>query len=484
MRSKETLFLFSIVLLAFIFRMFLINQSLWLDEAIGAEAVKNFSFKGILTEFITNDNHPPLYYLVLKFWTGIFGYSEMSIRMPSIIFGLLTIYVTFLISKVYIFGKQNIYRFVPSLFLATSQLHIYYSQEARMYSMAAFLASLVVYSFLYIIGNSFHLKSWLLFSFSLTLLIFTDYLPGFMIPPLWLWGIIAKKNLKWWLNFMASHLPIALLGLVWLPTFIVQSQHGRWLLENFSGWKEVAGGANIKQVALLWIKFSLGRISLGDKVIYYSIILFISVPFIWALKNSYINRKKVNFVWILLIFPPLLVYIASFLFPAFNYFRLLFILPVFYILIAHGISSFNTRSYSKIMFASIFAVNIFSLAVYITDVKQQREDWRRATKFVENKAKKDEIVIFDYPEPFTPYRWYADKAIGYGATDGISANKGATYHKTEDLIESKTGLYHFEYLRDLSDPNRYVEEALIMKNFRKQEVFNFVGVGQVSYWTK
>lgn len=94
---KNHMLLF-ILFLALGMRLVVVNQSLWLDEAIGALAVRDFSYFGILNDFLRSDNHPPLYYIVLKMWSGIFGYSELSLRIPSILFGLGTIYFSYLIA--------------------------------------------------------------------------------------------------------------------------------------------------------------------------------------------------------------------------------------------------------------------------------------------------------------------------------------------------------------------------------------------------
>src|SRR3989344_5684606 len=76
-------------LIAFSIRLISLNQSLWLDEATTAIAVQTHSFWNIVTQFSPSDFHPPLYYLVMKVWTGIFGYSEVAIRMPSVLFSML-----------------------------------------------------------------------------------------------------------------------------------------------------------------------------------------------------------------------------------------------------------------------------------------------------------------------------------------------------------------------------------------------------------
>src|SRR3990167_991541 len=151
-----------IVVLALILRVVVINQSLWLDEAIGALVVKNQGFWQILTEFPKHDNHPPLYYLVLKAWSEIFGYTEVALRSLSVLFGVTSVYFVFKISK--LFGAKQL-PYLAALLLATSPLHIYYSKEARMYAMAALLASAAVFFFLR--------KNWIAFSILLTALVFT-----------------------------------------------------------------------------------------------------------------------------------------------------------------------------------------------------------------------------------------------------------------------------------------------------------------------
>jgi len=189
-------------------------------------------------------------------------------------------------------------------------------------------------------------------------------------------------------------------------------------------------------------------------------------------------------LWLLL---PLIVgYFASFWFPAFVYFRFLYVLPAFYLLVAYAISTFKLKNIKLLVIILLIGVNFFGWITYVTDKTQQREQWRDAVKFIESNIKNNEVVIFEYPQPFTPYRWYSKGLIGEkGVTDSISANSPQTNEITRNTIEGKSGVYHFEYLRDLSDPQRFVETELISNGFRIEKEFSqFHGVGKITYWTK
>ncbi len=471
-----------ILLMSFLLRLLAINQSLWLDESIGAFEVKKGSFWYILTEFPKFDNHPPLYYLFLKLWTNIFGFSEFSLRLPSVLFGVATVFLVFKICKhLYKNSTEPTSPILVSLLIATSQLHIFYSQEARMYSMAAFLATLAVYSFLNL--------RWVLFSFSITALVFTDYLPLFLLPIFWLFSFFEKKlkDTDFLIRFLISHLPILILSFFWFPIFRKQVENGLWLLNALPGWKEVAGGSDIRQILFVWTKFVFGRISLINKSVYLVLVLFSSVPAFLGLLRSFIFLKKsLKIIWLWYFVPLVLVLSLSFIIPAFNFFRFLFLLPAFYILVGLGITTMKNNFLRVLSFMLLIVFNFLGLFIYWNDPRQQREKWREAVRFVEDKVSDSEIILFEYPEPFTPYRWYSNGMVeAMGATDSIFANSEKTREKTKMLIDDKSGIYYFEYLRDLSDPRRVVESEIINGGFKiKEEYGDFTGVGKITYWVK
>lgn len=458
------------LLFALCLRLIAINQSLWLDEAIGAIAVKKFGYFDLLTKFMPADNHSPFYYLMLKFWTNIFGYSELAVRSLSILASLLAIYYASKFSR------------FAGVFLATSQFYVYYSQEARMYPITSFFCIFAIYYLHKAIKNQKLIKNWALYSIGITGLVFSDYVPVFFLPAVFLYVCLHKPKKIIYYKFLISHLPVLLLGFFWLPIFAQQLENAQGLLTIFPQWKTVAGGASIKNILLLWIKFTMGRVTLVNKTAYALFVFLITLIYLPVLSRFTRNIK----LTLLLITPIVLTAFVSLFFPAFIYFRFTYLYPLFAILIAKSLSSFKSKV-KYILGSLLVFVNLISLTYYFTDKNQQREEWRQAVAFVEQVSDDSSIVLFSFSDAPAGYRWYEKSIIpAYGATDNLSADKVRTVERTKNLVEEKEVVYYFEYLRDLSDPNRYVEETLKNEGFEITEVYGQFkgGVGQIFKWQR
>ena len=136
--------LYLIIFVSLFLRLINLNQSLWLDEAINLNNVRALGFGDLVLKYSLSDFHPPLYHVILKANTLLIGSSELAARLPSVILGVLSVYITYLIGKK-LYDKKT--ALIGAVLLATAPLHIYYSQEARMYMLAAFWATLSVYFF-------------------------------------------------------------------------------------------------------------------------------------------------------------------------------------------------------------------------------------------------------------------------------------------------------------------------------------------------
>lgn len=450
-----------ILLLALVLRFISLNQSLWLDEAIGAIAARDYSYGEIVTKFILFDNHTPGYYLLLKFWASVLGSSEIALRSLSVVFGVLTVCLVYKIKK------------TAALLLATSQIHVYFSQEARMYAMAAFFATLAMVFFIKALKTDKN-SYWLVFSASLLGMVASDYMPLFLLPAFALYVFFKKPKLM--ARLLLSHIPLLVFGVLWLPTLLAQFGNYSAVADGF-----LFGGATFKQAVLVWTKFVFGRISFEPKLVYYLLVAAASVPVVLALTHAAKTKKTLLF-WLWLAIPLVTAFMASFFFPAFGYFRFIYVLPAFYILIALGINKLNVGG---LLLVAVLMFNFVGLAIYYFDERQQREQWREAVLYVEKEKDEGAIALFEFSAPFAPYEWYAKGDVeAAGATDSILAKLG-TEERTRNLLKGKNKIYYFEYLRDVSDSGRLVEKVIHEDGFVEvAKTAEFTGVGAITVYEK
>ncbi|MBI2907885.1 MAG: glycosyltransferase family 39 protein [Chloroflexi bacterium] len=144
LRPTHLALLALILLLAFALRVYRLDgQSLWSDE--GASAVMATRSLWKIIENAAADIHPPLYYFVLRGWSPLAGTGEFALRFPSLFFGVLSVALVLTLASRLFGSKVGI---VSGFAATASPLLVYYSQEARMYALMAFLALLSTYLFL------------------------------------------------------------------------------------------------------------------------------------------------------------------------------------------------------------------------------------------------------------------------------------------------------------------------------------------------
>lgn len=305
-----------------------LNQSLWLDEAVTANVIAKYSAINIITHFTPLDFHPPMYYIVMRLWTRVFGLSVISLRMPSVIFSLITVYVVYLIVKKI---KPNAAAWAAAL-TAFNPLLIYYAQEARMYSMATMLITLAIYAKLNKKKMWMYLWSFLAFATfygSVFILLAIDYFN---------WGLYGA---------------IILL----MPIILKQYTTSRVLLGEVANWSLSLGTINFKNLFLIFIKFVTGRIPFAKAYILPAMLVWL-VALKSGIKNKYFLR--------LLVLPLILCFIFSIKVPMLQYFRLQYLVIPLSILLA-------LKYKNSFLFLIIFV--IFS-CMYLFNSNNYREDWK------------------------------------------------------------------------------------------------------------
>ena len=465
-----------ILLIATILRLINLNQSLWLDEAINVLATIQTTFWDMLTKYPIGDFHPPGYFALLWIWTRIGGIGEIWVRVPSVIFGVATVWLVYLLGKEMISKRVGI---LAALFMALAPLHVYYSQEARMYSLAAFSATLSFYFFWKLI----HKRNWgdlAGFGISSALVLYSDYVVYLILPVQFFYLILwERKNLK---SFLVPWLVSVIFLLPWLTVFPKQLEIGTQAASSLPGWKNVVGGAGMKELLLIPIKSFFGRVSLENKWLYGLVSGGVGIFYGGIMFHGLRKMDRQTYLLIgWLTISIVLAFTVSFFIPVLSYFRMIFILPAFYLLLAKGVDVLGTQARpGRLAVAGICMISLVSLFAYYANPKFQREDWRSATAEVEGHADKNSKILFENSGIPSPYKYYAKKP-DY-ADSGLKKIPAADDLDIKSIGKDITNIYLFEYLVDITDPKRLLEKHIEGDGYRKIETLNFDGVGFVHHF--
>lgn len=451
-----------ILTLGLFLRLINLNQSLWLDEATSILVARDFSFSDILSKFSPGDFHPPLYYFLLKIWVSIFGATEVGARSLSVVLGSATIPIVFLIGRKLLNKETGL---IAALFFATGPLHIYYSQEARMYAAATFFAAIFILFFLKVQEKKATLYGWAGLIISGILAFYTHYLTLTLLLVVFLYLLLKKEQLKKNFSRWAIFLVLVILSfLPWLPIFLQQIQNSALAKINAPYWWEVLGKTDFKQLALVPVKFLIGRISSYDKVFYG---LSISFPIILStllfIRGILVIRKTL-LIWLWLFIPVVASALFGWGFSGFSYFRLLFVLPAFYLILAFGAFSIKNNTLRQGVVLILILVNLVASSIYLFNPRFHREDWREAVRFVEGRSKgKSAASIFVTGNQRDPYQYYSEGYLLSYGPEGLTKGPFTT-------------IWLFRYVQPIFDPDDALRRKVEELGYTKRTEYDFNGI--------
>ncbi len=383
--------IFFVFIFASLIRLVNLNQSLWLDEAVVAKVAHTIPIHLIPVQFSPGDFHPPLYYLFMSMWSSLFGTAEITLRMPSVVFSLIAGWYVY---KIGILVKNKTVGLWSAAFFLFNPLIVYYSQEARMYMMAAMLLSVNLFYFLQLIkaGKSQEsgVKSLFLFNLFSSLAFATFYGSIFFIVALLFISFIKAFRTKDFSTSLKMTFGIIITGALLLPLLLQQIQTARFGLQEVSNWNVVLGKAEIKNLVMVFIKFTSGRLSWFPKWSYYIVVGTWSIVVGLLLL---LNAKKNKTLAFLFVFPLIIGLLLSFWVPMMQYFRFLYLIVPMSLLV-----SLNTKLSRTILVVGFL---LFSL-MYLFTSQFHREDWKKLTQDI--KSTQPVYMILPSSDPVVYYR--------------------------------------------------------------------------------
>jgi mannosyltransferase len=378
------IWLMLITLLAMGLRFFRLGyQSLWFDEAF-SWAVSLVSLKLSLQALLADGGNLPFYYLLLRAWLNL-GQSEIMLRFPSAAFGILSVPLIYQVA--HLTFDQRI-ALLSASFLALSPFHVWYSQEARMYSLVMFSALGSAYFFLRVLRGG-NWKSWM----GLTVFTALGYPTGFsnyLVSPMELFFLICTFRTtysllwSWTLSQGLAILPTA----PWLIALVTRS------VKSFGfGWIPQPG--LVEPLKTLW-NFSLGHTNALTPLVALSLVPF-AMAFLLSLRpNQPTNPMSKRFLFVWLAFPIVFTFLVSLRLPIYIDRFLIVSLPPYLILVAYGITRIRKDILRYGLTIAVLAVLAFNTTLIYFDPIFAKEDWRGAIAYIESRAQESDLIVSRY----------------------------------------------------------------------------------------
>lgn len=252
----------------------LTGSSIWFDESFSSYLM-HFDWAGI-THYTALDVHPPFYYYCLKLWTNLFGNTPVTIRLLSVVLGVIAIILAFRLAG-RLFGRQI--ASLAAILLAISPLFVRYGIEARMYMLVAVIGLLGIMTYLRAETSGKRCR-YLLYGFIIALGMWTHYLMVTVWLSVWVYrylrlrrqGCKGRKLLRSFFSadWLIVHAVAIAAFLPWIPHVLHQLRgmsSGYWIpavTVNTLGdyWSSLtlyseASGTDGWWAVLVWVIFAL-----------------------------------------------------------------------------------------------------------------------------------------------------------------------------------------------------------------------------------
>ncbi len=213
---------------AFVLRLTGIHQVLFGDELFTYPIVTRGSLWDALSAVHHTSVTPPFHYVLA--WVAVqFGAPLVTIRLPSLILGTLTV------PLVYLLGARTAGRpagLLAAALMAISPFAIFYGTEGRAYATLMFLAVVSTLALLQALDTG-RRGWWALFAVASCLALYTHYTGLFLVVAQLAWTWWAHPGHRRALGFSAVAIVVGYLP--WIPFFLEQRQNkGIEVLASFA----------------------------------------------------------------------------------------------------------------------------------------------------------------------------------------------------------------------------------------------------------
>jgi mannosyltransferase len=375
---RPTALILAIIVLGFGLRLFrLDSQSFWYDEAYSAEVSEKAPSRIFAGDF--GHNHPPFHDLALHYW-GYIGRSDFVLRLLSAVAGTLGIAAIYTLGRCLLDHRVGL---LAAGLTAILPYQVFYSQEARMYSMLFLATTLLLIAYLQAVLHNSR-RWWLAYTVCAIWGMYVQYWIGFVVLALHLHLLLNAHSRRLWPKLVLADFCTALAFSLWLPVFVARAQ----TIVTVGFWPEKPGLARLLSAPL---GFTLSTFS-GERVVpfaFAAILFLFIVTHLQAVRQLARTRRDADSLTLLLSAywcPMLVTFLISQWRSVYLERSLIVATPPLYVFLAWGAARTRERwaNLALLLLVALLAVN--GLANWYFDPAFGKPPFRVVAEFLEEEA--------------------------------------------------------------------------------------------------
>lgn len=409
--SGSNFVLIALLLLALLLRLYSLgSESFWFDESYSvAFAQRSLSELSIfhLAGLPFSDRN--FYHLLLHFWLPIAG-SDTMLRLPSALAGWGSVLFLYALGKTLFDRTVGLW---SAALLAVSPLHVWYSQEARMYIFTALFSVASVLYFARVLRADGTVADWIGVALAAGFALYTHFVAILVVvfQNTFVLYRAARRQIGrgWFWRWVVAQAGVLLFALPLLIGLLYQQRHGWW------GWvARKYGPPRFNEIVVMSQHFSVGTTFPGTRpwriaalIVFAAVLLAGLGPTLTRLARRRWRTEwdeGVVIVWLYLALPMVLAYAISQITPLFITRYLVFVLPAYCLGLGLGLASIPNRWLRWGLALAIVAFSASSL--YTLYRVQQKEDWRGAAAYVDDRVQPADLIFLVDEDIFIPFHHY------------------------------------------------------------------------------
>jgi len=415
-----------IVLLALALRLYRLDaQELWGDESVSVSARRLSETQVLLGR---TDVHPPLYFFTLREAMIPLGDSLFAIRFVSAFWGVLVAPLVYRIGKRTLNDRVGV---LAALIAAVSALQVFYSQEARMYTMATAWTAASLWCTVELLWRSGpsspallpvrSKEAWIAFILTSLIGMYTHYFVAFVVSAEGLALLWAARRDR--AMFIRLAVATAIVSVVYAPWIPIQRQYA--MTQAYARWELLTPAVLADVVKQTLISWSVAKYNVIPTKPFpaadWGTVIVVAVALVGMIGAIRTRRLEAALMPLAAAVVLVLGWAINPILPVFQDRYLMIGTPAYLVLVAAGLNQISNfrfqipnlqsaipRAMLAVGVVAVMAPQVVALRAWFTDPSFVKGEYGKAMKFISGRAQSGDVLLlnnyiqwglFDYYQP-------------------------------------------------------------------------------------